>query len=88
MFFLILFLLTFFLTAGVSGLCVALNVKDWAVRLERWHLSNLELRAHARGDLGPPDRVATATGFRVAGGLMSLLGFGIILAPLIAIIAG
>ncbi|MFF7773531.1 hypothetical protein ACFZCG_03815 [Streptomyces tanashiensis] len=88
MFLFFLLLLTFFLTAGVAGLCLALNAKDCAVRLEQRQLRNLELRAQARGQLGPPDRVATAFGFRVAGGLVSLFSFGLILAPVIAAAAG
>ncbi|MCX5392649.1 hypothetical protein [Streptomyces sp. NBC_00094] len=88
MFFLILLLVTFFLTAGVAGLCLALNVKNCAVRLEARQLSNLQLRAHARGDLGPPDRIATAYGIRWAGGLAALVGLGMILAPLIAALIG
>ncbi|MEU4064517.1 hypothetical protein AB0F25_19220 [Streptomyces wedmorensis] len=88
MFFVILLLLTFFLTAGVCGLWVALDVKESAVRLERWHLRNLDLRAQAAGHLGPHDRLLTATGFRVIGGVLALLGFGLILAPLIAALLG
>lgn len=88
MFLIVFLILTFFLTAGVVGLCVALNVKNCAVRLEAWHLSNLQLRAHAKGDLGPPDRLITANGFRGVGGLMALLGLGMILAPLISALIG
>ncbi|MGW5774761.1 hypothetical protein [Streptomyces sp. NPDC003863] len=88
MFVVILLLLTFFLTAGVCGLWVALNVKDSAVRLERWHLRNLDLRAQAAGHLGPHGRILTATGFRVVGGALALLGFGMILAPLTAALLG
>jgi hypothetical protein len=84
----ILLLLTFFLAAGVTGLCFALNVKDCAVRLEQRQLRNIELRAHARGDLGPPDRFATAFGIRVAGGLLALVPFGLIFAALIAAFTG
>ncbi|MFF0472292.1 hypothetical protein [Streptomyces sp. NPDC004284] len=84
----ILLLFTFFLAAGVAGLCLALNVKNCAVRLEQRQLRNIELRAHARGDLGPPDRVATAFGIRVAGGLLSLFPFGLILAALTAAFTG
>ncbi|MFE2555322.1 hypothetical protein ACFXGT_04700 [Streptomyces sp. NPDC059352] len=34
MFLIIFLILSFFLTGGVVGLCLALNVKDCAVRLE------------------------------------------------------
>ncbi|MFI1715538.1 hypothetical protein [Streptomyces litmocidini] len=88
MFGIVLLLLTFFLTGGVCGLWVALNVRDSAVRLERWHLRNLDLRAQAAGHLGPHDRILTATGFRVVGGAMALIGFGMILAPLTAALLG
>lgn len=88
MFVVILLLLTFFLSAGVGGLWVALDVKDSAVRLERWHLRNLDLRAQAAGHLGPHGRIITATGFRVVGGVLGLLGFGMVLAPLIAALLG
>ncbi|MFC9591632.1 hypothetical protein ACFTUC_17820 [Streptomyces sp. NPDC056944] len=88
MFLFILLLLLFFLSAGVAGLCFALNVKNCAARFEQRQLRNIELRAHARGDLGPPDRIATAFGVRVAGGLLALLSFGLILAPVIAAAAG
>ncbi|AJF66858.1 hypothetical protein [Streptomyces vietnamensis] len=88
MFTVILLLLTLFLTSGVCGLWVALNVRESAVRLERWHLRNLDLRAQAAGHLGPHDRLLTATGFRVAGGVLALLGFGMILAPLTAALLG
>ncbi|ROQ33873.1 hypothetical protein EDD98_2905 [Streptomyces sp. PanSC19] len=88
MFGIVLLLLTFFLTGGVCGLWVALNVRDSAVRLERWHLRNLDLRAQAAGHLGPHDRILTATGFRVVGGATALIGFGMILAPLTAALLG
>ncbi|MFB6840812.1 hypothetical protein [Streptomyces sp. NPDC056361] len=84
----ILLLLAFFLTGGVCGLWVALDVKDSADRLERWHVRNLDLRAQAAGHLGPHDRLLTATGFRVVGGVPALLGFGLILAPPVAALLG
>ncbi|KQX59103.1 MULTISPECIES: hypothetical protein [unclassified Streptomyces] len=88
MFIVILLLLVFFLTGGVSGLWVALDVRNSATRLERWHVRNLDLRAQASGRLGPHDRLLTATGFRVVGGVLALIGFGMILAPLIAALLG
>jgi hypothetical protein len=41
---------------------------------ERQQARNVELRAAARGDLTPPDRWVTATGFRLLGSLAVVCG--------------
>ncbi|MFE9933903.1 hypothetical protein [Streptomyces sp. NPDC005533] len=57
-----------------AGGWVALNVRGAAAALERWAAANAELRMHARGDLGPAPRVASAVFYRYLGSVNALCG--------------
>ncbi|MFI5979612.1 hypothetical protein ACIBEA_01920 [Streptomyces sp. NPDC051555] len=66
-------LLTIGPVALVAGATVALNVRGSADGLERWATGNQQRAMHARGDLGPPERVPSAQFYRY---LATLIGFG------------
>ncbi|MFE6838025.1 hypothetical protein ACFVFI_24750 [Streptomyces sp. NPDC057705] len=67
-------LLTVGPTAIVAGGGVALNIGGAAAALERWAAANAELAMHARGDLGPARRVASAVFYRFLGSVIALCG--------------
>ncbi|WP_328786148.1 hypothetical protein [Streptomyces sp. NBC_00273] len=62
------------LTLFAAGSWVALNIRGAAASLERRAAANAELAMHARGDLGPPRRVASAGSYRLVGTLIALCG--------------
>ncbi|MFJ3907012.1 hypothetical protein EDE04_2968 [Streptomyces sp. 2132.2] len=57
-----------------AGGAVALNVRGSATALERWGESNAELARHARGDLGPAARVASARFYQYLATVIALGG--------------
>ncbi|MFD7033770.1 hypothetical protein ACFWAR_37645 [Streptomyces sp. NPDC059917] len=59
--------------ALVTGATVALNVRGSADGLERRATGNQQRAMHARGELGPPERVASAQFYRY---LAALIAFG------------
>lgn len=69
-----LVLLTVGLTLFAAGSWVALNIRGAAASLERRAAANAELSMHARGDLGPARRVASAGFYRLVGTVIALCG--------------
>ncbi|MGW9373411.1 hypothetical protein ACWGVR_25720 [Streptomyces xanthophaeus] len=67
-----------FLTVGAAcylvGGTVALNIRGTAVSLARRAARNAELSRHARGDLGAPGQVMSATVYRYLGAMVALCG--------------
>ncbi|WP_327412743.1 hypothetical protein [Streptomyces sp. NBC_01233] len=61
-------------TAIVAGSWVALNIRGAAAALERRAAATTELAMHARGDLGPAPRVASAQFYRYVGSVIALCG--------------
>lgn len=57
-----------------------------AASLERWGDSNAELRMHARGDLGPAQRRMSARLYRLAGAVVGLCGFVLVLGGLLELV--
>ncbi|WP_030770388.1 MULTISPECIES: hypothetical protein [unclassified Streptomyces] len=76
-------LLTVGPAASLAGGRVALNVRGAARALERRAAANAELMAHARGDLGPARRVASATFYRFIGTVIALCGIAFTLGGLL-----
>ncbi|MEV4193334.1 hypothetical protein [Streptomyces toxytricini] len=62
------------LTLFTAGSWVALNIRGVAASLERRAAANAERVMHARGDLGPPRRVASASFYRFLGTVIALCG--------------
>ncbi|MGW7441554.1 hypothetical protein [Streptomyces sp. NPDC054849] len=69
-----LVLLTVGLPLYAAGTWVALNIRGAAASLERRAAANAELSMHARGDLGPARRVASAGFYRFVGTVIALCG--------------
>ncbi|MFJ6054274.1 hypothetical protein [Streptomyces sp. NPDC092307] len=67
-------LLTVGPAASLAGGWVALDIRGAARALEHRAASDAELMAHARGDLGPARRVASAALYRFAGTVIALCG--------------
>ncbi|MFB6824834.1 hypothetical protein ACFCXA_25015 [Streptomyces virginiae] len=67
----------------VAGSWVALNIRGAAAVLERRAAADAELAMHARGDLGPPRRVAYAGFYRFIGTVTALCGIVLTLGGLL-----
>lgn len=78
-----LVLLTTGLALFVAGSWVALNIRGAAAVLERPAAAKAELAMHARGDLGPPRRVAYAGFCRFIGTVTALCGIVLTLGGLL-----
>ncbi|MFE7099080.1 hypothetical protein [Streptomyces erythrochromogenes] len=60
--------------AVVAGAWVSLNIRGAADALARRSAADTELSMHARGDLGPAQRVASTTFYRFVASVTSLCG--------------
>ncbi|MGW6575228.1 hypothetical protein ACWGAN_24135 [Streptomyces sp. NPDC054945] len=67
-------LLTVGPAASLAGGWVALNIRGAARALEHRAAADAELMMHARGDLGPARRVASAAFYRLIGTMIALSG--------------
>ncbi|GAA2653071.1 MULTISPECIES: hypothetical protein [Streptomyces] len=67
----------------LAGSWVALNIRGSAGALERRAAAAAELAMHARGDLGPARRVASAAFYRFAGSVLALCGIVLTLGGLL-----